>query len=1411
MMKRISLIRHSMMILTSVVLLWSSGAFASDWVNLYSNDSLGNHVSVDFNFNTSELKFIYDKPKVANKRETFVYQADTPEKVAEILTTLSLHMKNKWSLRSGIQEKVLTKVEEIKYLNSTTGKVLHFTLNGRTPASNRKPAFSRSVPLFSIRLESSSKLFQMRAVLDEALNIEKYSLVSEDKDMENFDIIRRGEFIGLADKKTDEILFFFRVISHSENEKDVIFYNRLHGIHLEDYSRERYSLKLKDSEWAAQRYSESDHEFVDFTEEVVLTLKSVGHEPVVRVEGSDKYFPSFTEDEIAKLLESLLKVTDNRSAVILFQNEYHNCMIENYQTNLVSGRNPDQDVLIEACKKVAVLHVDHMKLIEASKKSFEQKALKEEELKKGLEGTHAEYLSCLVRNDVMSKSDFHSEISVENLMTSEVANRFLEIALDCKQSGVARTHVEEINRSQPEEPAFQTGTTPQRDFVREAKQITEESYVQCRKTVGRKYSDFCRDYSDMVKSSVLFEQAHLSLLGQTGLGVFKKCITSVQAAALNSFKTGKSHEKVLQDSNKGQVQCASSALKARVEEEGIIGIEAFIAKIDFIKSLGIRVSSSVLNDIKSSVLQCLVDKSVESLALTDLLARHDENLEFCRVKGIKDQIPLLYKFVANIRSSKYTDSKENIEYLEGRLSRNIKRQIEDIYTVNEINDVISKDSIFSYSLIISKIVMDDMTATFDFNNESNVDLYQFKLQSFEALEKKINILIGNNSGGAVRSGLLEYFKKGYENNNEWGVEVYANEFILNFYKERSSYHLYQLAFGEIKDTEIIKSLVDSVQADYVECFKDYSPNKKDQAFFPVMKKCEKVKSGGIIFRLAKDRFEIQVANHYPKNSIQASKVLNPIHYMNQCIKQIDKLNGMTLEEYRRFAKACTDITQIDIAHNINLNLIDSYKPVIRGDNVRKPWQLDFACQKDVISKIHTQVEQSALTENAFRDAHVYNGKHVRPISDLILTKIRSGKGDGSLLMYLDEENQFDYDYKHWDNLNIKNLLATIARNDAFKSDQIKTLTDACLKQVKDELYLNFKDYIISVVPAAVDTNTSNSSGETHREVLEKIIDLEMIDLIIKFKSLRGDADGVLNSSTSPLDRVVTPAMGIEALANMVVVVGSYISKGFIFDSDRMKTELVVFKSEFKNALHWLNNTSETVRVRDLERFFVDSKVADHLALAEISENVYRQFMNFVTEMEREDFEDFKRRTGNRSYASLSESQRNDYTSLRDKYRKLKTLVKQMTSSYDFRRVMRTGSRRGEKLLEYIKVNYLLVQVLGDQVTSTVKRKIGFDVARLIVEDNTEGGFAEQFVKNVAQHSLNVQSNSKWSITKWLFYDKGDFDWSALRRTTAGRKALTYYCEYILLPKMLNANLSRTVMRQRTENFESLLKEAQGQN
>ncbi|MCO4792068.1 MAG: hypothetical protein KC493_00030 [Bacteriovoracaceae bacterium] len=1393
---------------------YSGGVFSSEktkWLNLYANSSFGNQVLLDLDPSTKKIRFTFDKPKINNKKEVFVLDADTPENVSKSIVKLSDKMKNSWGLRSGVQESIVKKLSELIYLNTKTGKVLHFGVSGRSPAS-RAPAYSRSVGLFNIRLSSSNHLFQMRAVLDESSNIERFSLVSEEQDMSKFEVTRKGESIALVSKKDQKVLFFFRINEHGDDLNEVVFYNKLQGFELEQFTRNRYSLKRNDSEWLVQRYSESDHEFIDFTEEVVLTNKSVGHEPVVRVQGSDKYFPSFSEEEISNLISKVLLISSSETLESEFQSTYHNCMIEKYQVALSSKKSPDESELLEGCKKVALLHVEYKDLLEKSKLQLSESEISTEDLEKAMLATHLEFKSCLVEKDIMIKDDFHSEINFIEISSREGGLTFLENLVDCKQTAKGRSYVEEMQRSvEGEANLTAVGTTSQTDYIMGAKQLSEASYKKCTDKIGARYADFCKDYSELVSSSSLFEKSHLSLLKGSRKKTFRDCIALVQKSALTNFKSGQSHEKVLSESHKSQVACAAIALQQQVEDEGISGIETFLSRIDFIKGLGIRVSSSVLSEVKQSVRTCLIQKSNESITLSDLLSRHDQNLEACRISSVKDKLPLFYKFVTNIRINKFTNDKEITEYLEGRITRNLKRQIRDLVTVADINSTIAKDSIFSFSMIISKIITENLKSTFSLDVEDN-QVYQFNVDSFDALESKVNVLIGNNSGSSLRTALVKYFGTAFEKNGEWGVEIYSNELMVNYHNERASYELTQKVMKSIKDIEILKVMVTSIQKEYAECLTKYSPNDKNTTFLAELNKCDKKKEGGLIFSLAKDLFEVQVASHYPKNSVQASKILNPIHYLNECIKRVDEFEGMGIDEFRKFAVACTDIAQIDIAHNINLNLIESYKPVIRGQNIRKPNQIDYSCQKDIILNIHNKVgSNSDLTLEAFKAEHKLNGKMVRPIYELIMTKIRAGKGDGSLLMYLDESNQFDYDFKYWDNKNIKNLLSTLAKNDSVGGDHIKELTDICLKSVKDELYLKFKDYIISVIPAAFDGSQINRAGESNIEVIDKIVDLEMIDLIIKFKSLKGDEDGVLNSTASPLDKVITPAMGIQVLSNMIAVVGSYISKGFVFDPDRMKTELVVFKAEFKNALHWINTTTDVVRVRDLERFFIESKVADHLALAEVSENVYRQFMNFITEMEREDFESFKRRTGNRSYGSLSTAQRNDYRSLGEKYRKLKSLVRKMTSSYDFRRIMRTGSRRGEQVLDFIKENYLLVRVLGDNVSSTTKRKIGFDVARLIVRDNTEGGFAEQFVKNIAQHSLNVQSNNKWSITKWLFYDKGDFNWSHLRRTTAGRKALTYYCEYILLPKMLNAKLSKTVMRQRTEHFSELLKEAQGQN
>ena len=153
----------------------------------------------------------------------------------------------------------------------------------------------------------------------------------------------------------------------------------------------------------------------------------------------------------------------------------------------------------------------------------------------------------------------------------------------------------------------------------------------------------------------------------------------------------------------------------------------------------------------------------------------------------------------------------------------------------------------------------------------------------------------------------------------------------------------------------------------------------------------------------------------------------------------------------------------------------------------------------------------------------------------------------------------------------------------------------------------------------------------------------------------------------------------------------------------------------------------------------------------------------------------------------------------------------MTSSYDFRRIFNVHNREGRAALDLIMQNEFIPRVTGRIPSATNRAAVDEAIAERILADNTAGGFAERFVREMAQEYLTEQSRSKWALTKWLFYDTGDFDWEVLRGTPSGKKAIEYYGRYVLLPKMLGKNVSRYQENIHKTRFEALLREAQSEN
>lgn len=198
-------------------------------------------------------------------------------------------------------------------------------------------------------------------------------------------------------------------------------------------------------------------------------------------------------------------------------------------------------------------------------------------------------------------------------------------------------------------------------------------------------------------------------------------------------------------------------------------------------------------------------------------------------------------------------------------------------------------------------------------------------------------------------------------------------------------------------------------------------------------------------------------------------------------------------------------------------------------------------------------------------------------------------------------------------------------------------------------------------------------------------------------------------------------------------------------------------------------------------------------------------------MKEEELEKLFKEANCRFVSCLDADERRKRNAIIAKYDRLLQLSREMTASYDFRRIISPESDNGKEIIEAIKENILMPQILGQSVSPAAERQVMSLVGQAILRDNTDGGFAERFVEEAAQFALDEEQNSRWGITKFFFFDSKDFDWETLKKTESGERAISYYARFIMLPRFLGQEQSDYLKRTRLEQFRRLLTQAQGEN
>lgn len=636
------------------------------------------------------------------------------------------------------------------------------------------------------------------------------------------------------------------------------------------------------------------------------------------------------------------------------------------------------------------------------------------------------------------------------------------------------------------------------------------------------------------------------------------------------------------------------------------------------------------------------------------------------------------------------------------------------------------------------------------------------------------------------------------------AQVEANQILKQTYKTSSSLVLKQNLLTKVQDSQKRQDVGQALNQEYDGCIDQFSSNQRQEDISAHLIQCDTQREASLLFEQAKERFEREVSHSFELTSPTALKILAPVWDLSACIQQ-QPLQSLEKAMYLARVQACIDLAKIDMAFNLASAKLQSIDALLTQEQKVAPQATTKACFTSLLTQIAAKDQLLDLAIND-QKSYVHLRERTRSVMDIQNERVNQER---SLLSYLNRtknatQNPFA--------LSDATKMTSLIRDMALKSDKFEPLwleqeIDKCLQAV-DQLSLQaIRESFIQNSPYFQNRQT-NRVGETDAQVMRSLLDNETIQLVLEMREHQESFS--FKTILDPRERLMTREFTIDTLSRSAEVISQYLGQGFVFDRNLLKTELVIFRSELNEALRWMNSQEEPVAMKELGDFFKSSELANILATAEISSQVQSRFLSFINQMEINDLADFNRRVGHRPDYRLSQAQKDEKQRLLDKYKNLRELTREMTSSYDFRRIVMQDPRKGEELLELIKLTSVLPQISGQEVSPAARSQIWRKIGELIIDDKTPGGFAERFVAEIAQNYLDQERESKWRITRWLFYNDGDFKWDSLRSTAAGRKALNYYSRYLLLPKVLDLPMSPYLKNLREQEFKRYLERAQSE-
>ena len=648
--------------------------------------------------------------------------------------------------------------------------------------------------------------------------------------------------------------------------------------------------------------------------------------------------------------------------------------------------------------------------------------------------------------------------------------------------------------------------------------------------------------------------------------------------------------------------------------------------------------------------------------------------------------------------------------------------------------------------------------------------------NLKRVERMILSSINGDSKVSLKENIKSHIRKQRVKKNRFDIHHFSNTLLKSFELELSKE-------SSLKD-----------------CIKEYSPRSKKINIKDHLQKCQKLSEIEKFFLTSKSELENLVSMNFELSSNEANNILAPIYYLEECLK--DEWSNLEVDLERKL-RGCYDLTKFDVSRNI-LEIDIQRNRAVLSDQGKSASSISKICHENMFLILANKVKKSDEISFDLKDSYLDSlNKSIEGVDLIELFQLgHSRPGSGSIL-----QNQMSGTVLQKKAL--RDLVLILGDRRIVDEGWLSSYSKGCSESIDKILFNSFRGFILENIPAST-MLTSKFRAKENRVLLTAIFDNELLAQILALSS-KSTVPAVTSPSGELQSLIVSSELGTESLARLVAVLGQYLSEGLIFDQSGMETELVVFRSELKRALKWMNKQNRPVSLSDLKDFFQSTELADVMAYAVVSKNVVELFKDHFEREEREEELVLLRKFNKRRPESLDSDQRLQWDRMKKKFSNLKSLSQRMALSYDFKRLFRAGSEETRKNLDMIKKDFLLPLIVSGSTSHEAEKRVLKIVSDLIVKDDADGGFAERFAAAAAEELLTNEQGSKWAITKYLFYDKNDFDWNTLRNTSSGEKAIHYYTKYILLPEIVDQKLAQHTRSTRLNHFKLLLDKAQSEN